>query len=196
MDTRQQLRSKLRRQRRALTPLQQKEASRRLLNQLGKIPAIQRVKHIAVYIDSDGEIGTQPIIEWCHRHNKRVYLPVLHPLSHNCLWFTQYTPSTPMKRNKYGILEPRKPYHRMLSAKRIDLVLMPLVGFDTNGGRLGMGGGYYDRTFSYLKKPGINKPRLIGLAHELQKVDTLPIEPWDIPLSAVATDKALHTYSS
>jgi len=192
MDTRKELRLQLRHRRRALTLLQQKNASNRLLRQIIKIPGIQRVQHIAIYLASDGEINTQAIISWCRMHKKQLYLPVLHPLSHNRLWFARYTAQTPMKRNKYGIWEPRKPYRFMLSAKQLDLVLLPLVGFDEEGGRLGMGGGYYDRTFNYLGHAGINKPRLVGLAHELQKVETLPVESWDVPLSGVATDQTLY----
>ena len=62
------------------------------------------------------------------------------------------------------------------------LVFMPLVGFDILGGRLGMGGGYYDKTFA------TRESLLVGLAHDCQKVDSLPIESWDVPLDAIATD--------
>ena len=73
-------------------------------------------------------------------------------------------------------------------------MLFPLVGFDENGGRLGMGGGFYDRTFAFSRiRPGM-APKLIGLAHDFQKVRELPIEPWDVPLHGVVTDKRRYRF--
>jgi 5-formyltetrahydrofolate cyclo-ligase len=68
--------------------------------------------------------------------------------------------------------------------------MLPLVGFDASGNRMGMGGGYYDRTFSFKSlKKGLRGPTLIGLAHEIQRVEELPVESWDIPLTAIVTDQ-------
>ncbi|MGY8869480.1 MAG: 5-formyltetrahydrofolate cyclo-ligase [Pseudomonadales bacterium] len=188
MDARSTLRQSMRQKRRALTAKQQATASLKLLAEIKKLPSIHKSKHLALYLPNDGELDPTPIIHWCWKMKKSVYLPVLHPLSHNRLWFVKYTPRTPMTRNMYGILEPKAPYRFIRAAKMLDIVLLPLVAFDDKGGRLGMGGGYYDRTFNFIRQFNAQKPRLIGLAHHLQKVEKLPIESWDVPLKTVATD--------
>lgn len=193
LTARQQLRSQLRSKRRALSPAQQKLAAMRLLKQAIKLPSVRKAKHLAIYLPNDGEIDPQQLIRWCWQQRKSVYLPVLHPIRHNSLWFVRYTQHSAMIKNKFGIQEPASPYRPIRSAQSLDLVLLPLVGFDSEGGRLGMGGGYYDRTFSFLKKYKIGKPGLIGLAHELQRVEKLPIASWDVPLTAVMTDQRLYT---
>jgi 5-formyltetrahydrofolate cyclo-ligase len=77
----------------------------------------------------------------------------------------------------------------------LDLVLTPLVGFDHKGNRLGMGGGYYDRSFAFLlRRQNWKKPRLVGLAYDFQQLDKLPAKNWDVPLTAVATDTHWHSF--
>ena len=192
MDARSTLRQSMRKKRRTLTPKQQAIAALKLLVEIKKLPLIHQSKHIALYLPNDGELDPTPIVQWCWTMKKNVYLPVLHPLSHNRLWFVKYTKHTPMTRNIYGILEPKAPYRFIRPAKMLDTVLLPLVAFDNKGGRLGMGGGYYDRTFSFIKQFNAQKPRLIGLAHHLQEVEKLPIESWDVPLTAVVTDHGYY----
>jgi 5-formyltetrahydrofolate cyclo-ligase len=193
--SRSDLRKTLRKHRRALTTKQQQRASGQLLSR-AKTLALHRAKRIGLYLESDGEIGTHPLIQWCWKHGKAVYLPVLHPLCHNRLWFVRYTPRTPLIRNKYKILEPKPPYNGWCDAKALDLVFLPLVGFDPQGGRLGMGGGYYDRTFAYQQRVGLQHPKLIGLAHELQKVPQLSTASWDVPLRGILTDKTYYKAKS
>ena len=193
--SRSDLRKTLRKHRRALTTKQQQRAAGQLLSR-AKTLALHRAKRIGIYLESDGEIGTHPLIQWCWKHGKAVYLPVLHPLSHNRLWFVRYTPRTPLIRNKYKIWEPKPPYSGWCDAKALDLVFLPLVGFDPQGGRLGMGGGYYDRTFAYQQRVGLQHPKLIGLAHELQKVPQLSTASWDVPLRGILTDKAFYKAKS
>ena len=191
-EARTQLRRQMRQARRALSPLQQKKAAQALATNIRRARLFASAKRIAVYIASDGEIALQPFIELCWSLGKQVYLPVLHPVRHNRLWFTQYQPDTKMSLNKYRIPEPHfKRSH--ITASALDLVLLPLVAFDKEGGRMGMGGGYYDRTFAFTQsRHGLKGPKLIGVAHELQKSDTLPIAPWDVPLNGVITDKARY----
>jgi len=175
--------------RRSLSPLQQRIASRKLCQQIQKIPAFKRSNRIAVYLASDGEINLQPFIELCWRLGKSVYLPVLHPIKHNRLWFTPYTSNTQLIANRYKILEP-KFKHKGVPAWALNLVLTPLVAFDKEANRMGMGGGYYDRTFAFtLQKRGLRGPSLLGVAHEFQRVEHLYLEPWDVPLRGVVTDK-------
>ena len=75
----------------------------------------------------------------------------------------------------------------------MDLLFLPLVAFDTHGNRMGMGGGFYDRSLAFLQqKNGLKKPVLAGLAHEIQKVEQLLTQNWDIPLDFVITEKQLY----
>lgn len=190
MNSRQQLRQNIRRKRRALTQQQQKRAAKRLHAQICRRPEFIRARHIALYLPNDGEIDPRPLIESCWKMGKKTYLPVLHPILHNRLWFVPYTRQTKLVRNIYNIEEPP-----LLRAPRrppwaLDLVLLPLVAFDAQGNRMGMGGGYYDRTFSFkVGKGAISGPKLIGLAHELQRVEQLPVENWDIPLAGIISDE-------
>lgn len=189
MNTRNQLRKEIRRLRRSLSPTQQQQASISLLRTMRNRPDFRRAKSIAMYLPNDGEISPEPLIEHCWKTGKQVYLPVLHPILHNRLWFVPYTPQTRMIRNIYGIKEPKLLPSTRRAAWALDLVLLPLVAFDPKGNRMGMGGGYYDRTFSFKnQRKGLRGPSLIGLAHEIQKVEELPVESWDIPLTGIVTD--------
>lgn len=187
---RQQLRQYIRARRRSLTQQQQRIAATNLCRTICQRSDFIRAKSIAIYLANDGEINPKPIIETCWKLGKRVYLPVLHPTRHNCLWFVPYTHHTPMTKNKYGIEEPRLNPSQRKAPWSLDMVLLPLVAFDAMGNRMGMGGGYYDRTFSFKRQNGyLTGPKLVGLAHEVQRVDQLPIESWDIPLAAIVSDK-------
>jgi len=189
--SRRELRRELRRRRRALTPEQRRRASEHLCLRLRRLPEVQRARRVALYLPNDGEIDPTPLIDWFRHRGARVHLPVLKPLSRNRLWFVHYHADTPMVRNRFGIPEPetRHGAHRArrLAAWALDLILLPLVGFDDAGQRMGMGGGFYDRTLAFTRHPG-PRPRLVGLAHDCQRVDSLPVEPWDVPLDAIVSD--------
>lgn len=190
---RQQLRQQMRAQRRSLTPVQQQHASQRLLRLLSRHPVFVSRRRIAFYLPSDGEISPLPLLEAALKAGKECYLPVLHPIRHNRLWFVRYRPGCKMVRNGYGIEEPHGTHNPRVPAWSLDLVLMPLVAFDEQGGRLGMGGGYYDRSFAFKRqRPDRRSPLLLGLAHELQKVERLSLASWDIPLAGIASDQRLY----
>lgn len=194
--TRQQLRRNIRQQRRQLSPAAQRRHALLMQQQICKTLWFQQARHIALYLPSDGEISPEPLIQLCWKLKKTVYLPVLHPILHNRLWFLPYHAHSPMRLNSYKIREPRLLKAPRRPAWALDLVCLPLVAFDSEGGRLGMGGGYYDRTFSFkLKSQSIRGPKLIGLAHALQQVDKLPLENWDVPLTGIATEKQIFSFS-
>jgi 5-formyltetrahydrofolate cyclo-ligase len=121
-------------------------------------------------------------------------LPVLHPVCKGHLLFLEYGPHTTLVKNKYNIDEPELACHNVVPTSTIDVILMPLVGFDSKGNRLGMGGGYYDRTLAFTQLTQ-QKPILIGIAHDEQEVETLPFEPWDIPVDIIVTPKRILTFS-
>jgi 5-formyltetrahydrofolate cyclo-ligase len=187
----QQLRNELRAQRRALTPAQQQQASLLLLRQLMKLPQFMRAQHIALYIANDGEIDPALIAQQLWKMEKHTYLPVLRPGKSKDLWFVEFSANTVLSPNRYGIAEPDHRREHRLPANLLDVVLMPLVGFDSSGARLGMGGGFYDTTFAFKHKKPAGRPYLIGLAHSCQQVDALPKDSWDIPLFAIATETGM-----
>ncbi len=183
------LRRQLRQARRLLSPSQQRLAARKLYRQLSQHPVFRRAKDIALYLPNDGEIDPRPLLQAAQRRGKRTYLPVLKAWPRTRMVFQRLMPKESLRPNRFGIAEPVYRPSRQRKVWTLDLVLMPLVGFDESGGRLGMGGGFYDRSLAYRsRRKNGHKPTLLGLAHECQKVDKLPLERWDVSLHATVTD--------
>lgn len=193
--SRRQLRQTLRQQRRALTPQQQRQASQQLCARLWHCPAVRNARRIACYWPNDGEIDPRPFLHQARAAGKQTFLPVLHPILGNRLWFCRHDSDEHLQPNRFGIPEPDLKRVSRTPAWALDVVLMPLVGFSESGGRLGMGGGFYDRTFAFRLTAHYRRqtPRLIGLAHECQRVDNLPIAEWDVPMETVVTDGGIYT---
>jgi 5-formyltetrahydrofolate cyclo-ligase len=190
---RPQLRRMLRKARRALTASQQRQAARGLYMQLAQQPLFRRAKHIALYLPTDGEIDPRLLLRAAQRRGKATYLPVLSAWPRTKMVFQRIRPGEKLQLNRFRILEPRHNLARQRKVWALDLVLLPLVGFDDVGGRLGMGGGFYDRSLAYLaRRKNWRKPTLLGLAHECQKVERLAQASWDVPLQGTVTDKAWY----
>ena len=123
---------------------------------------------------------------------KHIYLPVLVTFSHQKLWFARFEPDDVLAYNRYGIPEPVR--RRLIKPCALDLVLTPLVAFDSAGHRVGMGGGYYDRSFAFLRhRRHWRSPRLLGIAYEFQKQAAIVPNDWDVPLDAIATESRIYT---
>ena len=178
----------MRRKREGLSPVEQSAAAVGLLDQLKTIPEFLEAGNIAMYIANDGEIDPVEAMHWCWSNDKTVYVPVIPEGAGRNLAFAELRSDTRFTENRFGIREPDVPMETMLPSHQLDLVLLPLVAFDAKGNRVGMGGGYYDKTFEFLKDRLQDKPKLVGLAHELQRVETIAAEQWDIPLSVVVTN--------
>lgn len=190
------LRRHLRQRRRELSRQQQKAAAMALCRQLARLPIFLNGRRIAAYIPNDGEISVQPLIELAWRLGKQVYLPVLHPFRKGYLFFMEHLPDQPLALNRFGIPEPLCDHDSRIPPWTLDLVLTPLVGFDEQGNRMGMGGGFYDRTFAFMASGHTpRRPCLVGVAHECQKVETLPCERWDVAMDFIATDRQLYGMS-
>ncbi|HHH45287.1 MAG TPA: 5-formyltetrahydrofolate cyclo-ligase [Gammaproteobacteria bacterium] len=195
MPSRSDQRKQLRARRNALSESERLVRSTTLCKQLARQPVFRNSRRIAAYLPADGEVETAPLIALAWRMGKQVYLPVLVPYRANRLWFARYEPDTPLIKNRFGIAEPANVHRQRIAAQALDLVLAPLVGFDHNGHRLGMGGGFYDRSFAYLlHRQHWRKPRLVGLAYDFQQLPRLSAKPWDVPLTAVATDSNWHLF--
>lgn len=186
MATAQQIRQKMRLTRRQLSQTQQKYDANLLLQRLISHPVIKAAQKIAITLAHDGEIETQTFINWCWENNKHVYLPVIHPFSKGHLLFLLYEKETKLHKNRYAINEPQLKLHSICPTADLDIIFTPLVAFDKQGNRLGMGGGYYDRLLTpwFKQKKG---PYPIGLAHDCQLIEALPIKPWDVPLPEIIT---------
>jgi len=183
------LRRQLREKRNALTLQQQQTAADNLAVNLLGHPDLRRARHVAIYLPNDGEIDPSVYVSLAKQRGLHLYLPVLHPIHTGRLVFSPFTDDTPLARNRFGIPEPAFSNGLKRPPWAMDAVLLPLVGFDETGGRLGMGGGFYDRTFAFTRHRPRLAPKLIGLAHECQKVPELPTEKWDVPLHSIVTDE-------
>jgi len=142
-------------------------------------------KTIACYLPADDEVDPTAIIERAWRATKRVFAPVI-DIRGNMI-FRELTPDTELNRNYFGLWEPVS--GKPISAKAIDLVIALLAAFDDQCHRIGMGGGYFDRTFSFLKGRKLwRHPKLIGAAFDCQRVSSIAPNPWDIGLFRVVTE--------
>ena len=187
------LRRLLRQRRKALGAAAQQLASRGLYRQLAQHPLFRRARHIALYLPNDGEIDPRPLLRAAQRRGKATYLPVLNAWPRSKMVFQRVRPNERLSANRFGIPEPRHNPKRQRKIWALDLVLLPLVGFDRFGGRLGMGGGFYDRSLAYQKmRKKWHKPTLLGLAHECQQVDRLLMASWDVPLAATVTSRGWY----
>ena len=121
--------------------------------------------------------------------DKRFFVPVIRAHS---MRFAPLDTRAALSPNVFGISEPR--HRQRIDTARLDLVLVSLVGFDTNGNRLGMGGGFYDRHFSaQINRTSWFRPLLIGVAYDFQRVDVVPRDPWDVPLRGIVTDREFYS---
>lgn len=161
-------------------------ANQAIINNL----TFRKAKNIAAFIGSKGELDPMPALEAAHKQGKKCYLPVLHPFLHGKLLFARWSPETHLVQNHFGILEPIIKNGHVIKASALDLVVTPLLGFDSNCQRLGMGGGYYDRTFAFRNRRKVWRgPLLYGFAFEAQNTQGLSTNPWDIKLDCIITEK-------
>ncbi len=184
------LRQTIRQQRKALGPARQLLAAQGLEAQLRAFSVTTDARHIGLYLVNDGEIDPAPFMHWAFSQAKHCYLPVLDSQQSQPMKFAEITPQSQFEPNRFGIPEPVVAADDLLDTATLDVILMPLVAFDLKGNRVGMGGGFYDRTLEFTRQqPYDQRPKLIGLAHEFQYADAIEPSPWDIPLDGIATEK-------
>lgn len=187
------LRRDVRHQRNAMSSAEQAQFAHQAVQQLLPVITQGDFQRVAVYLTNDGELDTQPLINALWQHNIDVYLPRLHPFSRGNLIFLAYTPETTLTTNKLKIKEPKLDITQMLLPHQLDMIVTPLVAFDAHGARMGMGGGYYDRTLANWQQQG--KPLPVGYAHNCQQVDALSQAHWDVPLPMIVTPKQIFDFS-
>ena len=190
--TRDELRRRLREARRALIPEVRRAAAIAAADVLSASPQYRDARRIAVYIAVDGELDPEPLVQKARAAGKQIYLPALPTTEAASMGFLPYAADTPLRPNRFRIPEPVG--GEACAPADLDLVLAPLVAFDAAGNRLGMGGGYYDKSFAFLKRVQRARPALIGYAYECQKAPELAAEAWDVPLQGVVTEQQFYLF--
>jgi 5-formyltetrahydrofolate cyclo-ligase len=188
------LRRQLKAARNAVPPILRRHAARASLRLALRHGLLLRAQRIGFYLPNGGEFDSHPLLNQALLMQRECYLPLV-PRRGRILRFGRIGRNTRMTTNRYGIAEPVDA--QPLRARQLDLLLIPLVGFDWQGYRLGMGGGYYDATLAFMHHRRLwRKPRLVGVAYECQRVEMLPHDPWDMPLDAVLTERRLYRFIS
>lgn len=142
-------------------------------------------KSIACYLPMDDEVDTLGIIEAGWRANKRIFVPVLR--KHKKMLFRELGHKTPLVLNRFGVWEPTE--GALIAPRQLDMAIVPTVAFDENCNRIGMGGGYFDRCFAYLRHRRLwYRPKLVGVAFDCQRVEKISPNPWDIRLYRVFSE--------
>ncbi len=191
VNTKKKIRHHLRNKRRQLPTLLRNKLSEQMCSLLTRQLFFKKSTRIAFYLSNDGEISLQKALYAALAQNKRCYLPVICSAANPQMRFALFNHRTTLIKKKFGIFEPLVTRRKHIAATSLDLVLMPLVAFDLAGNRLGMGGGFYDKTFGFLSRRKYWKhPKLIGVAYDFQQIENLPGDVWDIPLDGVITNNA------
>jgi len=189
-DTRHPLRRTLRQQRAALTPRAQRLAAEQLARQLGHQLWFQRARHLGLYLPVAGELNPLPAVTRHWPRGKHLYLPVIRTYPAVSISMRPWLPGEQLLTNQYGIGEPLSAPDSQRPLWALDVLLVPLVAFDRQGNRLGMGGGFYDRLLASLAgRP--QRPRLVGLGYGFQEVEHLEQASWDEPLDLIVTEREL-----
>ena len=190
MTDRRDLRARLRARRERLTPAERIAAAGGVASVLEQLPEFLVDERVAGYWAVGGEVPLHVALGALSARGQRYHLPVL--MSGNELRFAPWRRDVELKPNRYGIPEPVCSADELLAPAALELVLVPLLGFDRCGNRLGTGGGYYDRSFAFLNEAARPaQPVLVGIGYSFQELPALPREPWDVRLDFVATEREL-----
>lgn len=184
----QSLRQKIKKLRGNLSTSQRYDASIAVWLRILEQDFFIEAQHIALYMPIQGELDTNPILQTSARLGKNIYLPIVKSQA-STLDFYHYTFKMKMAMNQYGILEPPEEASEYIEPQKLDLVFVPLVAFDVHCRRLGMGKGYYDRTFAFRQH--LSKPMLVGLGYAFQEVPLVPNNETDIALDKVITHQTI-----
>lgn len=165
------------------------------------LPLLQDAERIAGYLSFGNEVNVEKLLADCRARHSTTFVPLIQ--SDHTLLFSPLDENTVIVQNRYGIREPVHDSHDCLAPTALDAVLVPLLGFDPHCNRMGMGGGYYDRSFTHRRHPDSaagsvqsTTPLLIGVAHQLQCVDNISTQWWDVPLDMVVTEDRIYRRNS
>jgi 5-formyltetrahydrofolate cyclo-ligase len=165
-------------------------AAQNLVAQLERIPEFLIDRDVAGYWAVAGELPLLAVIAGLRARGQQYWLPIVGDAGQ--LAFAAWQPGIEIAANRFGIPEPVVDASERAQPADLDVVLLPLLGFDRRGNRLGFGGGYYDRSFAFLRaRAGAGKPLLVGIGYAMQEVDAIEPMPWDVRLDYIATDREL-----
>ena len=185
------LRRELRARRRAIPTVDRDLAAARLAVFADRARLLRPGRRIALYLPLPEEIDTRALMERARRRGCVIHLPRVVDTRSNRMVFVDAR--APLRRSQWGILEPTG--SARVPTRSLEVIFMPLVGFDDQGNRLGMGKGFYDRAMSFrLRHPRSRRPLLVGIAFECQRVESLPSRPHDVPLDVLITERGFHRF--
>ena len=183
------LRSTLRKARQNLTSDQIAAHSASICKQAELLLGKTDARHIAGYYAFGNEVDLSPLMAGFEKQQKSGYVPIVLPEYQ--MRFAAVNSQTQTHLNDYGIKEPLVDKAALVDSSSLDAALVPLVGFDEQCNRMGMGGGYYDRCFAHRRNKSSQKPVLIGVAYEIQGATNVHTEAWDIPLDYIITERRI-----
>lgn len=186
-------RRRLRTLRLALDPTQRLAAERTIAATLGRLRVFAPDRRVAVYLAMRGEVDLSPAIEAAWRAGALLYAPRITSRRRREIAFVPFVHGEPTRTGAFGIAEPLATAGTRLPVLRLDAVLLPVVGFDGDGNRLGMGAGFYDRALRGRRRPGSawKRPRLIGIAYACQQLPRIVPSSWDVPLDLIVTEAGI-----
>jgi 5-formyltetrahydrofolate cyclo-ligase len=185
-------RRRLRRLRASLDPDERAAAELAIRRTLDRLGVFRRGRRVALYLPMPGEVDVLPCLEAAWHRGAAVFVPRVSSRRRGRMTFVPWTPGIAQRRNVFGIAEPRAILGRV-PAIHLDAVVLPVVGFDRRGNRLGMGAGFYDRALRRRLDPARcwRRPRLIGVAFACQELEAIPASPWDVPLDLIVNERGL-----
>jgi 5-formyltetrahydrofolate cyclo-ligase len=187
MNERQQIRQEIKAKRAALTAEQRKSANHLIAEEIIAAAIFKKSQKIACYMAKEAEVDLSAVIEVIFSLGKHCYLPLVRQDKSGYLHFVEYCANDKLQTGSFGILEPVFDPQKIIKPDDLDLVLLPVVVFDSKGNRLGTGGGYYDRTFAQT-----SQPVLIGTAYACQEVPQIKPQSWDVKLHGVVTEETFN----
>lgn len=182
------LRTTTRHARAALTDKEVEQRSQAICNQIIHHPRYQHAQHIACYLACKNEVNLNTVIQHAWQLQKEIYVPIVDQYN-NSMHFHAYTEETQLHKNRFGMLEPIITDNQWTPPKQLDLLLIPLIAFDVERNRIGQGAGFYDR---YLNQHKTTPITTMGVAYELQKIDAVPTDEWDVTLDLIITERSIY----
>ncbi|OYV54535.1 MAG: 5-formyltetrahydrofolate cyclo-ligase [Legionella sp. 21-45-4] len=181
------LRAHYKQKRQRLPQTTQEHAAQRIVGELITHPVYLRAKHLAVYHAIPGEVDVSRLIQDAFERGITCYMPAI--ALDKTLFFLPYTQDSPTQLNAFNIPEPIGALSAAQPIEAIDLMIVPLVAFDLHGTRLGLGGGYYDRTLGHARPHC-----LLGVAFSVQEHMLLPKDAWDVNVDGVITEQGIQWF--
>ncbi|HEX9025321.1 MAG TPA: 5-formyltetrahydrofolate cyclo-ligase [Clostridium sp.] len=183
----EKLRKEILTKRKNIDIVEKEKMDKKILDEFYENKYYREAKNIFIYISYDSEINTRGIINKALKDNKKIYVPRTE-FKTRFMDAVEITSLDNLIESKYGILEPsvEEPH---IEPNELDLIVVPGVAFDRNGGRMGYGAGFYDRYFKRISKDGIKKIAKLALAYDFQILEKVPMNEQDVPVNYIITEK-------